>query len=108
MRAQPTAAWVAGGTRPAGQPGTVNRSHRHAPWEYPAVRTPEGLVVYWRDTTDSAGAWIVAPPRLAESFEPGPEWQARCRHGHHLPHQTCDTEAQCIALDRDLERTWSR
>lgn len=99
---------VAEGTRPAGQPGSVNRQHRHPGWEYPAVQTPAGTVLFWRDTQDSAGRWIVAPARLAASFVAGPEWQASCTHLHHLPWQTCDSEADCAALDREHERTWGR
>lgn len=87
--------------RPAGQPGTVNREHRHSGWTYPAVKTDDGTVLYWRDTDTSAGRWLAAPPRLAASFEPGPDWQADCQHVESTPWRTCDTEADCLALQRE-------
>jgi len=108
--------WTAEGRRPAGQPGEVGRNHgAGAAWSYPAVKDAEGRVWFWRDTTDSAGRWILAPVRLAESFAPGEEWQADCDHNHtgrsyfdKTPWRTCDTEADCLSLRREHERTWGR
>ena len=99
--------WTAGGARPAGQPGTVGRNHgAGASWSYPAVKIADGAVLYWRHTTDSAGRWIAAPPRLAASFESGPEWQAECDHAHHEPWRACEFEADCLSLRRDDDRAW--
>lgn len=89
--------------RPQGQPGCVR-----GPFEYPAVQSTDGTVRYWNDTTDEAAHWIVAPARLAETFEPGPEWQSRCDHIHGAAYRTCYSEAQCDSLARDDERTWGR
>lgn len=101
--------WVAEGQRPAGQPGEVGRDHgAGASWSYPAVKDAEGRVWFWRETTDSAGRWIEAPPMLADSFAPGEEWQADCDHAHATPWRTCDTAADCWSLRREDERTWGR
>ncbi len=101
----PVLDWVAEGTRPAGQPGTVNR-HGFA-WSYPAVQLTDGRVFYWRDSTESAGRWIEAPARLADSFEAGPEWLVRCVHAHGgVPYRWCTDESGCVALQRADERTW--
>ena len=86
--------WTAEGHRPAGQPGKVTGA-----WEYDATQTATGLVLYWRDR-----AYRVAPPGLAATFVPGPEWKSRCHHLHALPTWTCLTEAQCDALAREEER----
>ena len=88
-------------TRPDGQPGAVNRRHRHPGWTYPAVQRPDGSVLFWRDTTDSAGRWVEAPPVLASSFEAGPDWQEHCPHEHGAPWRPCDSEADCVALKRE-------
>ena len=101
--------WTADGQRPAGQPGEVGRNHgAGASWTYPAVTDVQGNVWFWRDTTDSAGRWIAAPPMLADSFTPGEDWMADCDHAGPRPHMTCDTEADCISLRRERERTWGR
>jgi hypothetical protein len=100
--------------RPEGQPGTVRTSHRHYRGNvelgvgYPAVQARSGVTSFWRDTTDDAAHWIVAPRALAESFEAGPEWQSRCKHIHGAAWRTCFTEVDCIALDREDERKWGR
>lgn len=89
-------------SRPEGQPGTVARQRgKTYGWSYSAVQQPDGRVLFWRDTTDSAGRWIEAPPVLASSFEAGPDWQADCPHEHGAPWRTCDSEAACIALKRE-------
>lgn len=101
--------WTAEGHRPAGQPGEVGRNHgAGASWTYPAVKTEDGRVLYWRDTTDSAGRWLAAPTLLAASFQPGPEWQSSCDHAHGVGYRTCDTETDCISLRREDERRWGR
>lgn len=88
--------------RPAGQPGTVRDA-----FTYPAVRDPETKTVrYWRDTESTTAYWIVAPPNLAESFEPGPEWQEDCDHEYPLPWMACASEADCLSLRREDERVW--
>jgi hypothetical protein len=98
--------WTAEGKRPAGQPGTVNRNHRVAGWSYPAVEIDDDRVMFYRDTTDDAGHWMLAPPILAGSFEPGEDWQASCDHLHGTPWRTCDTEADCISLRKESEPRW--
>jgi hypothetical protein len=101
--------WTAEGHRPAGQPGHVNigrttrrdacRVDYHTGLTYPAVLTATGVVVLWRDS-----GWHPMSPALAETFTPGPDWQARCTHLHALPTWTCLTEAQCDALAREEEQ----
>lgn len=101
--------------RPPGQPGEVTqgRTERETVWRdyewtglrYPAVRDEQtGIVRYWRDSESESAHWIVAPPLLASSFEPGPEWQADCDHVQTLPWRTCDTEADCRSLRREEAR----
>jgi len=104
--------------RPEGQPGTVRtgyrrRDGREGRWglTYPAVQMRSGVVVFWRDTETESPHWIVAPGQLAESFEAGPEWQANCPHSRGgVPYRWCDeaSENDCIAQQRDDERTWGR
>ncbi|WP_076260830.1 hypothetical protein [Intrasporangium flavum] len=107
---QPVVAdWVAAGARPAGQPGRVGRNHgAGASWSYPAVKTDEGRVFFWRDSETSAGQWIEAPAGLAASFDADEDWKADCDHQHAAPWQTCAFEADCVALRLEEERTWGR
>lgn len=106
--------WTAEGTRPAGQPGEVRRAHGES-WSYPAVRTADGRVLYWMDLGGRRGSWLLAPPLLADSFQPGEEWQADCDHNHTgrsffdaTPWRTCDTEADCVSLRREQATRWGR
>jgi hypothetical protein len=88
--------------RPEGQPGTVARQRGTAyGWSYPAVQMPDGTVAFWRDSENTAGRWIVAPPGLAASFEAGPDWQADCPHENNVPWRPSDSEADCVAMKRE-------